>query len=128
MKINDLFFIVVYTFKSVKPEQWLKEGGDYEPVVAPISGMYSISNSYLAALKQLGIAHNTPAQISCFESTPCTSGKFHSNWERYPGNNIFDLKAEITIELQNLYMAGKGNKTNIGDLLKIRNMILFLIQ
>ena len=37
---------------------------------------------------------------------------FHSNWARYPGNTRFDLKVEITIELQNLYVASKGEKKN----------------
>ena len=35
---------------------------------------------------------------------------FHSNLSRYPGNTRFDLKPENTIELQNLYMAGKAKK------------------
>ena len=43
-------------------------------------------------------------------TAPCPSDMFHSNWSQYPGNTRFDLKSEITIELQNLYMAAKGNK------------------
>ena len=57
---------------SVKPEMWLKGGGDDEPVVAPISGMYSKSNYYTAALQKMGISHNSPAHISDFETAPCT--------------------------------------------------------
>ena len=94
----------------MKPELWLKEVAEDEPVVAPIAGISSKETSYLAALQHLGIAQNTPAQISDFETAPFPSDTFHSNWARYPANNIFDLKAEITIELQNRYMAGKGNK------------------
>ena len=92
---------------SVKPEMWLKGGGDDEPVVAPISGMYSKSNYYTAALQKMGISQNTPVQISYFKTAPCSPDMFHSNWVWYTGNNRFDLKAEIAIELQNLYMCGR---------------------
>ena len=69
--------------------------------------MYSKATSYLSELQQLGIFQNNPAQISDFETAPFPSDTFLSNWARYPGNTIFDLKAEIAIELQILYMAGK---------------------
>ena len=61
-------------------------------------------------MQKLRITQNTPALISDFETAPCTSDTFNSNWARYPGKTRFDLKAEIAIELQNLYMAGKVNK------------------
>ena len=71
--------------------------------------MSSKATSYLAALQHLVIAQNTPMKNSYFDTAPCPSDTFHSNWAQYPGNTRFDLKAEIKIELQNLYMAGKGN-------------------
>ena len=83
----------------MKPELWLKEGAEDEPLVAPIAGMSSKETSYLAALQHLGIAQNTPAQISDFETAPCPSDTFHSNWARCPGNTRFDLKAETEIEI-----------------------------
>ena len=43
-----------------------------------------------------------------FETAPCPPDNFHSNWAKYPGNPQFDLKPEINIELQKLYMIGKG--------------------
>ena len=72
--------------------------------------MSSKATSYLAALQHLVISQNTPAQISNFETAPCPSDIFHSNWARYPGNTRFGLKVEITIELHNQYMDGKVNK------------------
>ena len=59
--------------------------------------MSSKSDSYLAALEKIEISQNTPAQISDFETAPCSSDTFHSNWARYPGNTRFDLRAEIKI-------------------------------
>ena len=35
---------------------------------------------------------------------------FNINWSSYTGNTIFDLGADITRELQNLYTVGKGKK------------------
>ena len=72
------------------------------------------------------MAHNTPVQISDFETEPCPSEKFHSNRARYPGNSRFDPKSEITIELQKIYMVVRGKK--IGKLLQRRKRIFFLIQ
>ena len=80
MKTMTFFVSVVSISKSVKPEMWLKERGDNEPVVAQIAGMYSKANYYLSALQNLGIAQNTHAQISDFETVPCPSDMFHSNW------------------------------------------------
>ena len=50
---NDLFVSVISIFKSLEPALWLKEGGDYEPVAAPIAGMSSKATYYLAALHNL---------------------------------------------------------------------------
>ena len=47
-----------------------------------------------------------------FETTPCPPDNFHSNWAQYIGNNRFDLKPEINIELQTLYTRGKGGGGN----------------
>ena len=105
---NDLFGSAVSIFKSVKPALWLEEGGDNETEVDPIDGISSKATYYLAALNQMGLSHNTPAQISDFDTALWPSDTFHSNWARSPGNTRFDLKAKITIELQNLYMSGKG--------------------
>ena len=74
---NDLFVIFVSVFKSVNPALWLKEEVYNEPVVATIYVMSSKENSYLEALQQLGIAHNTPAKISYFNTTPSPSDTFH---------------------------------------------------
>ena len=71
------FVSVISTFNPVNPELWLKEGGDNEPVVAPIDGMSSKTTYYLSAIQHLGIVQNTPAQISEFETTTCSSEKFH---------------------------------------------------
>ena len=35
---------------------------------------------------------------------------FNTIWESYPGNTIFDLSTNITRDLENLYMEGKGKK------------------
>ena len=35
---------------------------------------------------------------------------FNTNWSSYSGNTRFDLGTNITRELQNLYMVGRGNK------------------
>ena len=67
--------------------------------------MSSKATPYLVALQHTGIAQNTPPQTSDFETAPCPSDTYHSNWAQYPGNTSSDLKAEIVIELQNLYMA-----------------------
>ena len=63
---------------------------------------------YLAALQHLGITQNNTEEITEFETAPCPPDTFHSNWAQYPGNTRFDLKPEITIEPQKLYMRGKG--------------------
>ena len=34
------------------------------------------------------------------------------NWSQYSGNDQFDLKLEINIDLQNLYTRGKGGGKN----------------
>ena len=52
---DDLFVSVISIFELFKLELWLKEGGDDEPVVAPISGMSSKATYYLSALQQMGI-------------------------------------------------------------------------
>ena len=80
---NDLFISLNSIFKSVKTAMWLKEGGDDEPVVDPVSGMSSKDTSYLESLQQMEISQNTPAQISDFETAPCTSDTFRLNWARY---------------------------------------------
>ena len=69
--------------------------------------MSSKATSYLEILQKMGIAQNNPAKKIDFETAPCPSDTFISNLARYPGNTRFDLKAEIKIELQNLYMDGK---------------------
>ena len=63
---------------------------------------------YLSALKNLGITQNYIEEITEFETAPCPPDTFNSNWAKYPGNNQFDLKPEITMELQNLYMRVRG--------------------
>ena len=72
--------------------------------------MSSNAAAYSAALQQLGIVKNTPTQISEFEMAPCTSDMFNANWSSHPGNNRFNLSADVTREFQSLYMAGKGKK------------------
>ena len=37
---------------------------------------------------------------------------FHPNWSQYPGDTRFDLKPEITIDLQKLYIRGRGGGKN----------------
>ena len=42
-----------------------------------------------------------------FGAVPCPPYTFHSSRAKYPGNIQFDLKPDLTIELQNLYMREK---------------------
>ena len=63
---------------------------------------------YLAALQNIGIAQKNTEQITKFETAPCPPDTFYSNWAQYPGNSRFDLKNDITFELQKLYMRRKG--------------------
>ena len=88
----------------------MKEGGDDEPKVSPVAGMSSKADLYSTSLKQMGIKKNNPPHISDFEMEPCTYDMFNTNWSSYPGNTRFDLGTNITRELQNLYMVGKGKK------------------
>ena len=66
--------------------------------------------SYLAALQHLGITQKNTEQITEFETETFPPDTFHSNWAKYLGNTRFYLKTEIKIELQKLYMRGKGKK------------------
>ena len=43
-----------------------------------------------------------------FETAPCPPDTFHLNWSKYPGNTQFELKPEINIAINKLYMRGKG--------------------
>ena len=47
-----------------------------------------------------------------FETAPCPPDTFHSNWGKYTGNTQFDLKPEINIQQQKLYMKGNGKNKN----------------
>ena len=69
--------------------------------------MSSKADSYSEALYHMGIAQNTPDQISYFDTAPCPYDMFNVNWSSYPVNSRFDLSVDITREFQNLYMAGK---------------------
>ena len=66
---------------------------------------------YLAALKNLGMTQNDIEEITEFETATCHPDTFNSNWAKYPGNTRFDLKPEITTEIQKLYM--RGNRGGI---------------
>ena len=63
---------------------------------------------YLAALKNIGITQNNTKTE--FETAPCPPDNYYSNWAQCPDNNRFGLGTEINIELQKLYMRGKGIK------------------
>ena len=62
---------------------------------------------YLAALQDLGIAQTNTEKMIEFETAPCPLDTFNSNWAKYPGNNKFDLKPKINIDLKKLCMIGK---------------------
>ena len=57
---------VASIFKYSKPELWPNKGGENEPKLAPVAGMYYKEAPHSAALQQLDIAKNTTAQISDF--------------------------------------------------------------
>ena len=61
-----------------------------------------------SSTKKIGIKQNNTEEITESETSPCPPDTFHSNWAKYPGNTRFDLKTDITIALQSLYMRGKG--------------------
>ena len=67
---------------------------------------------YLAALQNIGITQNNTEEITEFETAPCPPDTFHSNWAQYLRNTRFELNPEIIIELQKLYMRGKGGGKN----------------
>ena len=95
--VNKNLFVSVYSvFKSVKPSLGLKEGVEYEPKVAPVAGMSFKAAAYSAALQNLGIAQNTPAQISYFETELCPSGMFNSNLSSCKLNSRFGISMDIT--------------------------------
>ena len=54
------------------------------------------------------MTQNINEEIVEFETAPCPPDNFNSNQSKYPGSTRYDLKSEITIELQKLYMRGKG--------------------
>ena len=62
---------------------------------------------YEVALQNLGITQNNTEEIAELDTTPCPPDSFCWNWGKYPGNTRIDLKPEITIELQKLYMRGR---------------------
>ena len=62
---------------------------------------------YLTALQNIVITQNNTEEITEFETAPFPPDIYHSNWLKYPWNTRFDLKPEINIELQKLYMGGK---------------------
>ena len=78
----------------------MNEEGDEEPLVAPTDDIFNQNVCYLAALKNIGITKNNTEEITEFETSPCPTDTFHSNWEQYTGNTQIDLKPEINIELQ----------------------------
>ena len=80
---------------------------------------------YLRALQNIGITKNNTEEITEFGTAPCPQDIFHSNWTQYPGNTQFDLKPEITIELQKLYTR---EKIKIGELLQMRHMVFLTKQ
>ena len=125
---ENLFLSINSRFKSIKPELWMKEGGDDEPKVAHVAGMSSKADLYSTSLKQMGIKKHNPPHISDFYMEPCTYDMFNTNWSSYSGNTRFDLGTNINRELQNLYMVGRGNKTKTGELMQRRTIILFWIQ
>ena len=55
---NDLFLNFVSIINTVGLSLWMKEGGDKEPVLAPIDDISNKNASYLAALQNLGITKN----------------------------------------------------------------------
>ena len=59
-----------------------------------------------------------------FGAVPCPPYTFHSSRAKYPGNIQFDIKPDLTIELQNLYMKGNGGR---GELLH-REYMIFLMK
>ena len=65
---------------------------------------------YLAALQNLGITQKNTEEITEIDTAPCRPDNFHSNWSQYPGTTRFELKPEIDIEIQKIYMRGKGIK------------------
>ena len=107
---NDLFVNVVSRNKSVKSALWLKEGGYEQPSVAHTDNISNKTVCYLAALQNLEITINNTEEIKEFETVLYPPDTFHSNWSKYPGNTRFDLKPEINIELQNLYIRVKGGR------------------
>ena len=109
---NDIFVYFLSGVKAVKSALLLKEVGYEEPSVAPTDDIYKKNACYLAALQNLGIAHNNTEEIPEFETAPCPPDILNSGWAQYPGNTRFDLKPEIAIELQKLYMRGKGGNKN----------------
>ena len=82
----------------------MKERGDEEPEGAPTDNISNKNACYLAALQNLGITSKNTEEITEFETTPCPLDTYRSNWAQYPGTTRFDLKPDITIELQKLYM------------------------
>ena len=97
-------------FKYAKLALWLKGGGDDEPKLSTVACISSMAPAYSAALQQMGIAQNTPAHISDFDTAPCPSDTFNGNWVIYPGKTRFYLSTDIMRDLQKLYILVKGKK------------------
>ena len=104
-----IFFLnVVSIIKSVKSVLCLKVEGNEEPSVAPTDDISNKTTFYLEAIQNTGITQKNPEEMIEFETAPCPPDTFHSNWAQYPGNYQFELKPEVTNEIQKLYMRVKG--------------------
>ena len=105
---NNNLFVDFSKIKSTKSAPCLKEWGDKEPVVPPTYDISNKNECYLAALQHIVITQNNTEEITEYRISPCPPDTFNSNWSKYPGNALFDLKHEINIELQKLYIRGGG--------------------
>ena len=123
---EDLFVTITSIFKYAKLALWLKGGGDDEPKLSTVACISSMAPAYSAALQQMGIAQNTPAHISDFDTAPCPSDTFNRNWVIYPGKTRFYLSTDIMRDLQKLYILVKGKKKSI-KLLQRRHILFWWI-
>ena len=109
---NYIFVNVVSIIDSVKSALCMKEGGDKEPAVTPIDNIPKKWMLFSSTTKSWNYTKQY-WKITEFETAPCPQDNFHSNWAQYTGNTQFDLKHEITIDLQMLYKRGKWKKGRI---------------
>ena len=86
----------------------MKEGGYEEPELSPTYDILNKNVCYLAALQNIGTTQKNTEEITEFDTAPCPPDNFHPNWSQYPGDTRFELKPEITIDMQKLYIRGRG--------------------